>query len=1199
MMTTRTSFEPCKEVAALKSTRQQRLEGNFQSGRLNSGHAPSRVLSGNGGGRRLRPPRAALWPLLTTLSWFVAMTAAQEHLAGRAIRGPQPSPTVGNSFNSRVVNALAVSASDQSSHQPTTGLPSGSLNMQLYESVVDGMPALPTAMRAPTRANQGTTTCWFQSMDTGPSPCPEPASWLTVHRPDSAAACDLVSQSTSCGLCSPGIRQARPSRPPIWLVRRWLALAAQLIFLSASYLVSKHWRRVSAPSVHGAALPTRHIASNDPNTTLSALHVTLPLQPPADGDEAPADLTSNNESRDDTDASHGRDDSGDSEPPAHHHNDDNSSRDDAPSNGHGGDEDGGGHNGDESDDKPFTPPNVPLFIVKRRCARLLMWGLHQLRLPSVWAIIRTTLTADELSAVQKIMAVRQRNGSIRHDIFVRRDYNVNAVLLSLKRQRRRHGWYVRKDTKWRIRMGANWRRRRSTRRMREATTTCAHTATAVASINVNHVQQKRTQLEVYLHDEQVTICGLQETWRMAHSWRLRVSGYQAIERTREATVGANGVALLVADGLQLIEVGSLRSPHFIFARVSGQPLTQPTIFGSVYIPCSGSPHRQEALQQLKVELSHLRHKFTETPLILMGDFNEAARSLDKRLAKFGTDVVRVRGEANSDMRSSHRNGRPGRDIDHIVASAGHCDLMSAPYVDQTWDMSDHWPIRTEMVASSTSAKSPPADGLSDDPQVNCPSDDDERPWTWVHPTRWPDRVNVHSSIPATGQHKPSKSVSLAHYVSRSNRWEVFMEDNCPSDSDSDIDTVEPTAPTVGVEEALALHDDEAEGTNAPSPLPPHNDVHPVHKLVSDFTAVCDNIASEPAVAIRIRKPNRRLEVNMRPRHKVICAIRKARSAYCSWLQHVRDGVEDQVILAPLHKRYQLLKQEAKALVRRSHRAAWHGYVQKSLKEVTNAPKKMWQWAMSISGYRPKKSTLPQWCPVRDPIDGNLVVAAKDITRVMVNHFETLASDTRTESSEHWCSVAGPPATPLKGLMQDVCWGDVVDALRQLKLGKAAGEDGIPAEWYHLLVETVPDGDTKEPPAHPETPMGRALLHVLRSVWNSGEIPEGWQTSVVVPIEKKGDRLNVSNLRGISLMQVALKLLSVIAARNLTQVIAKHRLIRREQAGFRSSEECMAQVTALWEVLQRRKAGKHFSVAVFIDFKSAFDSVPHEALFARL
>jgi hypothetical protein len=57
--------------------------------------------------------------------------------------------------------------------------------------------------------------------------------------------------------------------------------------------------------------------------------------------------------------------------------------------------------------------------------------------------------------------------------------------------------------------------------------------------------------------------------------------------------------------------------------------------------------------------------------------------------------------------------------------------------------------------------------------------------------------------------------------------------------------------------------------------------------------------------------------------------------------------------------------------------------------------------------------------VRDPIDGNLVVAAKDITRVMVNHFETLASDTRTESSEHWCSVAGPPATPLNGLMQDV------------------------------------------------------------------------------------------------------------------------------------------------------------------------------------
>lgn len=79
-------------------------------------------------------------------------------------------------------------------------------------------------------------------------------------------------------------------------------------------------------------------------------------------------------------------------------------------------------------------------------------------------------------------------------------------------------------------------------------------------------------------------------------------------------------------------------------------------------------------------------------------------------------------------------------------------------------------------------------------------------------------------------------------------------------------------------------------------------------------------------------------------------------------------------------------------------------------------------------------------------------------------------------------------------------------------------------WVFKLLMSPEAGDTGAPGEVPQTPMGRALFQLLVSVWESGVIPESWQSSVVVPLrlEKGGDVHDVGNLRGISLLSVALK-----------------------------------------------------------------------------
>ena len=88
--------------------------------------------------------------------------------------------------------------------------------------------------------------------------------------------------------------------------------------------------------------------------------------------------------------------------------------------------------------------------------------------------------------------------------------------------------------------------------------------------------------------------------------------------------------------------------------------------------------------------------------------------------------------------------------------------------------------------------------------------------------------------------------------------------------------------------------------------------------------------------------------------------------------------------------------------------------------------------------------------------------------------------------------------------------------------------------------------------------------MLASVWESGVIPESWQSSVVVPLEKGGDVHDVGNFRGISLLSVALKILCTVVGTNLSSVQVvepeKHGVLRREQAGFRKRESVWARVS---------------------------------------
>ena len=176
---------------------------------------------------------------------------------------------------------------------------------------------------------------------------------------------------------------------------------------------------------------------------------------------------------------------------------------------------------------------------------------------------------------------------------------------------------------------------------------------------------------------------------------------------------------------------------------------------------------------------------------------------------------------------------------------------------------------------------------------------------------------------------------------------------------------------------------------------------------------------------------------------------------------------------------------------------------------------------------------------------------------------------------------------LEGLNGDIGYEEMVEALARLKRNKAPGADGIPADIYKLV-----NGQD-------ECLMGKALLGVLNLMWKGSVVPDIWQTSTVVSIPKKGDMTDMNNYRGISRMGTGLKVLMVIISVRLNDAFESNNIYSQAQAGFRRKEECVLQAACLLEIVKRRKLGGKPTYLAFVDLKKAYDTVPHEALLAKL
>lgn len=151
------------------------------------------------------------------------------------------------------------------------------------------------------------------------------------------------------------------------------------------------------------------------------------------------------------------------------------------------------------------------------------------------------------------------------------------------------------------------------------------------------------------------------------------------------------------------------------------------------------------------------------------------------------------------------------------------------------------------------------------------------------------------------------------------------------------------------------------------------------------------------------------------------------------------------------------------------------------------------------------------------------------------------------------------------------------AIMQLKTGKSAGPDGIPAEVLKANV-----------PVTVET-----LYPLFQSIWKEEDIPLDWKEGYLVKLPKKGDLSQCSNYRGITLLSTPGKVFNRILLNRMKDAVDA--LLRDEQAGFRAGRSCVDQITTLRIIIEQSLEWNSSLYITFVDYMKAFDSVDRPTL----
>lgn len=162
--------------------------------------------------------------------------------------------------------------------------------------------------------------------------------------------------------------------------------------------------------------------------------------------------------------------------------------------------------------------------------------------------------------------------------------------------------------------------------------------------------------------------------------------------------------------------------------------------------------------------------------------------------------------------------------------------------------------------------------------------------------------------------------------------------------------------------------------------------------------------------------------------------------------------------------------------------------------------------------------------------------------------------------------------------------DMFEALNSLNVNKSQGPDGIHPKLLKELAQEL---------SYP-------LKLLFDKSLKEGKIPNQWKEAEVRPIFKnKGKKTSPGNYRPVSLTAIICKVFEKFIRDAMCRHFTENGLLSDEQYGFCKGRSCSTQLLVTLNDWMSSIDNKIPLDAAYLDFRKAFDSVPHKRLINKL
>ena len=268
------------------------------------------------------------------------------------------------------------------------------------------------------------------------------------------------------------------------------------------------------------------------------------------------------------------------------------------------------------------------------------------------------------------------------------------------------------------------------------------------------------------------------------------------------------------------------------------------------------------------------------------------------------------------------------------------------------------------------------------------------------------------------------------------------------------------------------------------------------------------------------------------------------------------------------------------------KSAKNNFIQEKLNEHRDNPKKFWEQIKST--YPTDKNNNP----IRFSDQEGHALDKHQTATLINDYFTNIGPDLAKVANALSAHIDNPGNLEELNLQRPNCpelslhypsFEDFVKRIKEIKIFKSSGLPLVASRIWKVLFLNRPN----------------LLYNIIKTAIDTKTFPNKWKKATVVPIPKVTKPIGPEDLRPISLLPLPGKIFEHLLHSQINNHLETYNLLTEFQNGFRSKHSTTQTVFNYTSELTNSYNNRQDAIAIYIDFKKAFDTVNHSILINKL